>query len=249
MSHPSFSRTEHRPWPLPDQPWAGQQTWCDLLFAHWPIPAEKLRPLVPNELEIQEYDGTSWVGVVPLRMDNVSVRLVPPFPWLSSFPELNLRLYVNYRDKPGIWFLSLDTTNPLAVWAARTFFYLPYYNANISLEKKDRRIQYRSERKEPEKSARFKASYQPSSDVYESEPDTLEHWLTERYCLYSESPEGKLYRVDVHHHPWPLQKADAEITENTMTHPLNIRLPDTSPLLHFASRLDVAVWLPRLISE
>lgn len=249
MSHPSFSRIKHRPWPLPDQAWKGRQTWCDLLFAHWPVPAKSLRPLVPNELEIQEFDGTSWIGFVPLRMEGVSPRYVPALPWLSAFPELNLRLYVKYQDKPGVWFLSLDATNPLAVWAARTFFYLPYYNAKISLDKNGKRIHFRSDRKEPGTSAQFNGSYKPVSDVYESEPGTLEHWLTERYCLYSQSPDGKLYRVDVHHHPWPLQKAEAEISVNTLTDPLNIQLPDVSPLLHFAPRLDVAVWLPQLISD
>jgi len=249
VQHPSFERLEHRPWPLPEKPWRWRQSWRDLLFAHWPVPAKELRPLVPDSLEVQEFDGTSWIGIVPLRMEGVTMRYIPELPWLSSFPELNLRIYVNYEDKPGIWFLSLDATNPLAVWAARNFFYLPYHNADISHEKNGNQIQYRCERKDHESKINFKSAYQPVSEVYESEPGTLEHWLTERYCLYSQNSSGKMYRVDVHHHPWPLQKADANIEENNMTHPLDINLPDTSPLLHFASRLDVAIWSPKLVLD
>src|SRR5690554_1769026 len=114
--HPALTQTDHRPWPLPAHRWTWRQTWCDLLFAHWPIDAKKLRPLVPEALTIQEYDGTSWIGVVPFRMEGVMLRPLPDLPWLSAFPELNVRLYVEYGGKPGVWFLSLDATNPLAVW-------------------------------------------------------------------------------------------------------------------------------------
>lgn len=249
MPHPAFDRTAHRPWPVPDSPWRWRQSWCDLLFAHWPVPVDDLRPLVPGPLEIQQFDGTSWVGIVPFHMKGVMRRPLPDLPWISSFSELNVRLYVEYGGKPGVWFLSLDATNPLAVWAARRFFYLPYYHAEITIDKMEaqRLFHYCSKRKEQkgvETPVNFEAVYEPVSDPYEARPGTLEHFLTERYCLYAQDPDGALYRSEVHHRPWPLQKAEADISTNELLEPFDVRLPDTSPLLHFASRMDVVVWPP-----
>jgi uncharacterized protein YqjF (DUF2071 family) len=124
--HSSLKRTDHRPWELPERPWRWRQSWLDLLFAHFPVPARTLEPLVPKEIEIEEFDGTSWVGVVPFRMEGVTPRSLPDLPRLSAFAELNLRLYVRVGRRPGIWFVSLDAANRLAVWAARRWFHLPY---------------------------------------------------------------------------------------------------------------------------
>ena len=130
-SHPSLSHTAHRPWPISGDPWTWRQSWCDLLFAHWPVPAAALRDLVPDRLEIQEFDGTSWVGVVPFRMEGVMRRPLPDLPYFSAFPELNLRLYVEADGKPGVWFLSLDARNLAAVFGARVLYNLPYHHAGI----------------------------------------------------------------------------------------------------------------------
>src|SRR5690349_6818644 len=178
--HPALAQIGHRPWPLPREAWTWRQSWRDLLFAHWPVPAETLRPLVPRGVEVQEFDGTSWIGVVPFRMTGVMRRPLPDVPGVSAFPELNVRLYVTRDGKPGVWFLSLDATNPLAVWAARRFFFLPYHRARMSLTRLGGAIQYRSSRP----GAELKASYQPISEPYLAAPGSLEHWLTERYCLY-----------------------------------------------------------------
>src|SRR5690606_562879 len=118
----AFARIEHRPWPPPATNWAWRQSWLDLLFAHWPVPAAVVRKLVPPGLGIDEFQGTTWVGVVPFRMAGVMRRPFPDVPWISAFLELNLRLYVERDGRPGVWFLSLDAGNPLAVWAARRWF-------------------------------------------------------------------------------------------------------------------------------
>jgi uncharacterized protein YqjF (DUF2071 family) len=240
--HAAFARTDHRPWPLPDAAWTWRQSWRDLLFAHWPVPAAELRPLAPPELEIQEFDGTSWIGVVPFRMAGVMRRPLPDLPWISAFPELNLRLYVEHDGKPGVWFLSLDATNPLAVWAARRFFHLPYFGADMSLDDRGDGIAYRSVRRAQPRGLTFRARYRPTSETYESRPGTLEHWLTERYCLYARSPRGRLYRAEVHHPPWPLQRAEAEIERNELLDPHGLRVSGPPALLHFARRIDVVVW-------
>ncbi len=245
--HVAFARTDHRPWPLPKERWTWRQSWHDLLFAHFPLPVATLRPLVPDALEIQEYDGTSWVGVVPFRMSGVMKRPLPNLPWVSAFPELNVRLYVSHQGKPGVWFLSLDASNALAVWAARRFFHLPYFRAAMSCAARGTDIEYRSQRP----AAAFAASYGPSSSVFAAAPGSLEHFLTERYCLYAQAPDGTLWRNDVHHAPWPLQRAHAEVVTNTMlaVHGLTLgAIPGggsatgSPPLLHFARALDVVVW-------
>jgi uncharacterized protein YqjF (DUF2071 family) len=235
---------DHRPWPLPAGRWTWRQSWCDLLFAHWPVPAAVLRPLVPRELEIQEFDGTSWIGVVPFRMEGVMRRPLPDLPWISAFPELNVRLYVERDGRPGVWFLSLDATNPVAVWAARRFFHLPYFRADIAIQANGARFDYRSRRANAAGSPGFEAFYAPIGDVYQAKPGTLEHWLTERYCLYAASPRGALSRTEVHHVPWPLQRAEATISRNDMARPFGLSLDGPPALLHFSRRIDVVVWSP-----
>jgi len=164
-------------------------------------------------------------------------RPLPNLPWISAFPELNVRTYVELDGKPGVWFLSLDATNALAVWAARRYFHLPYYQARIDISKEGDGFRYRSSRP----GAGFAASYRPSSDVFQTVDGSLEHWLTERYCLYAQAPDGSIWRNDVHHVPWPLQNAAATIEGNTMLDPHGI-VANGEPLLHFASRVDVVVW-------
>jgi uncharacterized protein YqjF (DUF2071 family) len=214
------------------------QTWHDLLFAHWPIKAETLRPLVPQTLPLDTFDGYAWVGVVPFRMD-VDLRIVPSALGSSHFPELNVRTYVSVAGKPGVYFFSLDAASMTAVMAARTFFRLPYFHARMSAHVERGRIVYDSIRHNS--NAAFQASYSPTRPVQFRKAGTLEHWLTERYCLYA--AKGKhLYRADVHHAPWPLQDAEAEIENNQMAAASGITLPTTAPVLHFAQKLHVWIW-------
>ncbi|MEM9177031.1 MAG: DUF2071 domain-containing protein [Myxococcota bacterium] len=243
--HVALERQDHRPWPLPTKRWTWRQSWRDLLFAHWPVSASALAPLVPAPLEVQSFEGTSWVGVVPFRMAGVMKRPLPDLPWISAFPELNLRLYVEYEGRPGVFFLSLDATNPLAVWAARRFFHLPYEHAAIDITSSGETFDYRCQRRGVD--AVFEGTFCPTSDVRESRAGTLEHWLTERYCLYAHSPRGDLFRAEVHHVPWPLQDAAASIERNTVGRPHGLDLAGPPATLHFSRRIDVVVWSPERI--
>lgn len=236
--HPSLLELDHRPWPLPRRPWTWRQSWLDLAFLHWPIAADELRPLVPSSLTIQQFDGSAWIGVVPFRMTGVMRRPLPDLPWVSAFPELNVRVYVERDGKPGVWFLSLDAANPVAVWAARRFFHLPYHLAGMSLVEHAGAIRYRSRRP----GAEFVARYCPTSEVYRAARGSLEHWLTERYCLYALAPDGSLWRNEVHHPAWPLQSVDVEIVANSMLRPHALEVEGPPALVHFARRLDVVVW-------
>ena len=244
-SMPSFlSQTSHRPYPLPSGPWMMQQTWYNLLFAHWPVPVDVLRQRIPASLEIDTFEGQAWIGVVPFGMSRVYPRYTFPAPWLSYFLELNVRTYVRVGDKPGVWFFSLDAANPMAVALARAWYHLPYFNARMRMrETADGRIEYHSTRTHPgASSAEFKGRYRPVGEVYESKQGTLENWLTERYCLYTVGAGGEVYRGEIHHIPWPLQKAEAEIEANTMAAPHGIELPNTQPLLHFARKIETVEW-------
>ena len=231
-----------RPWPLPDGPWVMAQSWHDLLFAHWLVPREALRPLVPASLPLDTRGGEAWIGVVPFRMTGIRPRFLPAVPWLSAFPELNVRTYVTRDGKPGVFFFSLDAANPVAVVAARRFYHLPYFRARMSLTHDGDGVGYASQRSHRgAPPAEFRARYGPMGPVGRAEAGSLAHWLTERYCLYAVDPAGGVWRCEIHHEPWPLQPAEATIQTNTMTRPLDLELRG-APLLHFARRLDVAVW-------
>lgn len=237
----------HRPWPLPRGPWIMTQTWHDLLFAHWPVAIDLMRMLVPPQLILDTYAGEAWVGVVPFRMSGVRPRLAPSVPWLSAFPELNVRTYVKSSEpenpKPGVYFFSLEAANPVAVALARRFFHLPYFNAYMRLLDDGRMIHYLSRRTHKDAPpATFVGHYAPTGPVFRSAPGSLEEWLTERYCLYTVDDHGRARIAEIHHLPWPLQPATAEIEINTMAEATGIALPATPPLLHFARRLVMVAW-------
>ena len=225
------------------------QRWHDLLFAHWPLPVDALRRHLPSTLILDTFDGVAWIGVVPFRMSHVRLRGLPALPWLSAFPELNVRTYVTVEDKPGVYFFSLDAGNLVAVAVARWWFHLPYFRARMTCTSDGRSVSYRSSRTHRgAPGAEFVGRYRPCGDVFRTVFGTLEHWLTERYCLYAADTDHCIYRGDIHHQPWPLQPAEAEIAVNTMADAHNVALPNTPPLLHFARQLDVIVWSPRRVN-
>jgi uncharacterized protein len=216
-----------------------KQIWHDLLFAHWPIPVATMRALVPGQLTLDTFDGNAWVGVVPFRMSGIHRRGLPAVPGLSRFPELNVRAYVTHGGKAGVYFFSLDAANLPAVWAARAFYHLPYFHAAMASRESVGAIHYFSQRYRDD--AEFRGSYRPTSPMRLRHKGSLEHWLTERYCLYT-THKGQIYRGDIHHQPWPLQDAEAEFEANTVAAAAAISLPDSVPLLHFARRLEVLIW-------
>jgi uncharacterized protein YqjF (DUF2071 family) len=179
-------------------------------------------------------------------MTGVMLRPLPDLPGISAFPELNLRLYVEVGGKPGVWFISLDATNSLAVWAARRFFHLPYFRADMSTRDDGQRIHYRSHRRSRAKEppVTFKGTYWATSEPTPAKSGSIEHFLTERYCLYSKAPDGVILRTNVHHRPWPLQAAAADIEENTVGAAQGIDLRGSPALVHFSRCLDVVVWSP-----
>ena len=243
----AISKTvEHRPWPLPDRPWIMTQIWHELLFAHWPIKPEVLRSLVPAILPLDTFEGQCWVGIVPFHLSYVRPRWLLPVPALSSFVELNVRTYVTLQGIPGIYFFSLDASNPIVVALARTFFHLPSYNAVMSSKRAVDSIDYHSRRTHRGvPSAEFQAVFRPIAPIAFAQHRSLEQWLTERYCLYTVVPGKGVYRGDIHHVPWPLQVAKLETKKDTMAISHGIHLPEIPPLLHYAHRQEVLIWSPK----
>jgi len=244
MDSKGISRTvQHRSWPISDSPWIMTQIWHELLFAHWPISPDNLRPLVPQILPLDTYEGECWIGIVPFHMTYVRPRWIPPISGLSHFVELNVRTYVTLQGIPGVYFFSLDASNPFAVALARSFFHLPYFNASMSSKRVDDFIYYTSQRTHNNaQPAEFQAVYRPTTAIFFAQLGSLEHWLTERYCLYTVKPGEGVYRGDIHHIPWSLQLAELETKKDTMAVSHNIHLPDVSPLLHYSHRQEVLIW-------
>jgi uncharacterized protein YqjF (DUF2071 family) len=245
-----LASTCHRPYPLPKRPWRLRQRWNDLLFCHWPIAAKRLAPLLPPGLEPDTFDGSAWIGVIPFWMDQVRTRIVGQhtlsIPTTSTFPELNLRTYVRSRVSglSGVYFYSLDCASPLAVFGARTLFHLPYFPAAMSHSAVGADIRYTSRRQFTRFPVQYNATYGPqpgAAPLPRSVPGTLEYFLTERYCLFTPTTDRMLVG-HIHHRPWTLQPAHAEISRNEIPAAHGFTLPRREPILHFSRELEVLLW-------
>lgn len=233
----------HRPWPLPDRPWRLFQSWHQLLFAHWRMSPGHLEGSVPAGLELDLYDGDAWLTVAPFMIEDFRPRGLPALPLLSAFPELNLRTYVRAGDRPGIYFFSLDAASTAAVVGARILFRLPYHRATMSLAGSEGRVRFGSRRWGG--GATFRASYAPVGAAREPEQGSLDHFLTERYTLFAPLRGGEVLETEIHHRPWSLRPAAAEIVENGLPGAAGVPVPEEPPLLHFARRQDTLIWAPR----
>ncbi len=224
------------------------QTWSDLLFAHWAVEADSVRRRIPAAFELDSFDGRAWIGIVPFRMTNVGPRGVPALPGISEFAELNVRTYVRVDDRPGVYFFSLDAASKWAVRVARALLNLPYHLASMTVAATEGRVQYDS-RRASSAGGEFHATYEPTGEPFAATPGTLEHFLTERYCLYQLHRRGRPYRLEIHHPPWRLQHARAQLVRNTMAAVNGLALPEREPLLHFSQRQDVVAWPPVTLEQ
>jgi uncharacterized protein YqjF (DUF2071 family) len=200
------------------------------------VPIEALRAHLPDELEVDTFEGDAYLGLTPFKVANLRVRGLPPLPVLSSFLELNCRTYVSHGgEKPGIWFFSLDASSRFAVEAARRLYKLPYFRARMSGPPRFSSLRLGAERDHV-----WESSYRPTGTAEPAQPGTLEHFLAERYCLYTVDESGALQRAEIHHPPWPLQGADAEVVKNTV--PPDGLDVEGEPHLMYSERQDVVIW-------
>jgi hypothetical protein len=219
-----------------------RQNWGKLLFMHWRISPDLLRPLIPERLTIDTFEGEAWIAITPFTMWGVRASFLPPVPGLSEMHELNVRTYVHLDGVPGVWFFSLDINSSMAAAAARTFYFLPYFDASINLRQENQTIFYDAHRTQRDAhSADFNATYTSREPLPESEPGSLAFFLTERYCLYSFHKDN-LYRARIHHAPWPLRTADVSSYRSTMLASHGLPEPTAEPLLHYAEALEVDIW-------
>jgi uncharacterized protein YqjF (DUF2071 family) len=193
----------------PDETVLGYQKWRDLLFVHWRAPGEIVRLLLPPRLTLDTFDGDAWIGLVPFTMRGVRPRWVPPVPGLSQFHETNLRTYVHAGGVPGVWFFSLDAASSLAVKAARWLVSLPYFRSEMTLRRDRDTIRYTGDRRWPEPQ---EADYDVTAEIgppfpTAAVPGTLDHFLIERYVLFTRRPDGSLWRGRIHHISYPLREA------------------------------------------
>ena len=242
--HPSLRHTAHRPWPLPQAPWIWRQAWLDLGFLHFRMRLADLVDRIPAGLRLETFDDTAWISVVPFRMADVMRRPLPSFPPFSSFPELNLRTYVTDGQKPGVWFFSLDADCRPVVWGGRHVYQLPYHLARMRQRKTEHGFDFTSTRRGAD--VRFEASWTGEGPVFEAQPGSFEHWIAERYCLYSQGRRG-LTRVEVHHAPWPLQRATMDVRVNDIPAAAGLRPLDTPPVCHCTTGVTVMSYAPEVI--
>jgi uncharacterized protein YqjF (DUF2071 family) len=213
-----------------------------LAFVHYRVSAEKLAGFLPAGLQLEQFNGSAWVGLVPFKMSGVMRRPFPDLPLFSRFPELNLRTYVTTGGKPGVWFFSFDAASLPVGFGGRHLYGLPYFSARMQQTWANGWCHYSSERRQ--RSARFVARYRPLSDVFHAQPGTFEHWATGRYCLYSLNKRGRLTRVDVHHAPWPLQEATISIEKCEILTAAGIGPDNNEPVVHFSSGVEVISFAP-----
>lgn len=224
--------------------------WQDLLFLHWSVDPEVLRPHLPDDLELETYDGQAWLGVVPFVMATTRFRWLPPVPTASYFPECNLRTYVRHKNtsnhggRPGVWFFSLDASSRLAVGGARLGFGLPYFHADMSCSRVDEQTHFESVRRDRRgPGATFSASWRTRGDALVAEDGSLDQFLTERYCLYAKHL-GRLVCGEITHQPWQLAPVDLDLRVNDMSQLVGFDLegPPVSALA--AQAIEVVCWMP-----
>ena len=213
--------------------------WRRLLFANWPVDADRIDAHLPDALSVQTHDGTGWLSVVPFVNVHVRPRGVPKRAGVR-LPELNLRTYVTCDGEPGVYFFNLDAQGALSVLGARLTHHLPYYYARMRVEREGERTTFESRRRHPgARPARFSATYRPTGEAFAAEPGSLAEFLTERRRLFTQGTDGAVRHTDVDHPRWTLYDAAATLRENTLFEANAFEAPTASPVCYYSPGVDV----------
>ena len=219
-----------------------EMTWRDGLFAHWPVDPSTVAAALPDGLSVATHGGDAYLGVVPFVMEDIRPRGLPTG---LSFPELNLRTYVEGPNGPGVYFHSLDADDRLGVAVARGLFRLPYYRAetvvrHTATDGEFDAVRFASRRvHEGAPNARFDATYAPAGAAFTPEPGSLPAFLLENYRFYTAGEGGRLYVGEIDHEPWTLRPATADIRANTLFAANGFERPEGDPILHYAEPIAV----------
>jgi uncharacterized protein len=221
--------------------------WSTMTFLHWPYRPSGVQRLLPGSLEVESVGGQAWVGLLPFRMRDVRIPGLPAAPWLSQFPETNVRTYVRGPDgQSGIWFFSLDAARLPAVLAARTTYWLRYFWAGMSVDEHGRRVRYHSRRRWPRSSGATCHAVVEVGDPFDvDELGELDHFLTARYVLYT-LIAGRLVYAHAEHPPWPLTRARLVDLEENLISAAGLPAPQDQPLVHHSPGVPVRIsaWKP-----
>jgi uncharacterized protein len=224
---------DHRSWKTPDTSWLFYQEWHDAVFLHWKVDIAELGKFVPDELPLDLLNGEAWVSVIPFRIKGIRPKYLPSFPPVSDFDEINIRTYVKYNNKPGIYFLQLDASKWLSEFFAKVFSELPYRHASISSGDN----WYRSLHEESGDMLDVKFTVLG----YKRDVSDDDRWLTERYVFFQESKEGYISELEVHHLQWPL--GEVRLNECVVKYDRFGSLIKGQPdLIHFSPGVQVLTW-------
>ncbi len=227
-----LNATEHRPWPVPSGQWKYYQEWNNALFLHWEVETSELQRFVPKELEIDLYEGKAWVSVVLFAMDNIRPRLLPAFPPISNFTEINVRTYVKNGHQAGVYFLSIEGSKRLSCKLAKAISGLPYRYSKMSSSKDT----YTSKNKKQNDNLSFEFKVGETLNT----KCELDVWLTERYALYQDITGG-LAQFELHHLPWEINSV--ELSQFEFDYPKFKRLlPGFPHLVHYSTGVQVLAW-------
>jgi uncharacterized protein YqjF (DUF2071 family) len=219
------------------------QTWRSLTFLHWAYEPAVIGRLLPAGLELDTFDGAAWVGLAPFVLVNLRPPMLPAFPWVSQFPETNVRTYVRGPDgKRGVWFFTLEADRLLAVLGARAFYHLPYRWARMRVQENGGTVKYESERSWPFGAGHSSVSVRPGDRM---EVGQLDNFLTARYRLYSVTGT-RIGHAEIEHEPWPLQRAEVVELQEDLIERSGVPKPVGKPVVHFSRSLDVRVGWPTM---
>jgi uncharacterized protein YqjF (DUF2071 family) len=221
--------------------------WSTMTFLHWPYPPSVVQRLLPRSLEVESVDGQAWVGLLPFRMRGVRIPGLPAVPWLSQFPETNVRTYVRGPDgQSAIWFFSLESARRPAVLAARATYWLPYFWADMSVDEDGGRVRYQSRRRWPGPSgATCRAVVERGGPFGVDDLGELDQFLTARYVLYTQIARRLAY-AHAEHPPWPLTRARVLELEESLVQAAGLPAPQGQPLVHHSAGVPVRIgaWRP-----
>jgi len=225
-----------------------RMAWSQALLLHWPLPPKTVRRLLPKELEIDTYDSKAWISILHYRVRGVRPIMGPSIPWFSSFLQTEVRTYVTHHGDPGVYFFSLDASNPVAVWLARTVFRLPYFRAEMQLRRSGESFRLSCLRThQGARGAEFECQWTPREPLPPTSRDELVPFLTERNRLFAPHA-GKVLTCSVQHEPWPLRHAHVSALETSLFEATGLPEPEGPPIAHHCDALGLEIWPLREIS-
>ena len=212
-----------------------EMTWRDGLFVHWAVEPDVVAGSLPEGLSVATHDGDAYLGVVPFVMADVRPRGSPIG---RSFPELNLRTYVDGPKGRGVYFFNLDAADPIGVAVARRLFALPYYRARMDVDRDGDEVRFASDRTHRGvPAAAFDGTYAAVGEPFTPEPGSLAAFLVENYRFYADG--RRLYCGEIAHEPWTLREATVDLRTNTLFEANGFDQPGGDPLVHAAEPLAV----------